>query len=644
MAITTRDYNLADSSPVTVLNAIGSAFTDLAWAEAEQIGYLLTFTNTAGSVVSSQINKRYVVAPTAASGGTGALFDVLRSPYGGILAVTLVTGGSGYSIKGSISATGSTTTITVADTTGFYAGMVVTKLAGGTGVLATNTVIASVTNSTTFVIDQIPTTALSGASIQVSDVLTLSANNIGGTSYTTTVTATAASTTLTVTDATNIQVGQHVTGTNIGSLVTVTAVNNTAVTISKATLNTITAATITFSDEIIVTASAIANDSSIPGTITALTITNVPTSAVLHVGQTVTISSGSGFYTGDGRVFIGAIAGTGPYTVTLRNAANTFRGFQGTGNITFKVSQDSTKPWFYYDNFTAPQTYAFGVIKIKNSTDRFGSTFWAVYVGLTTTLGQGLTVNIRPMPGFNAVTSSAQGVANLDWLTAAVTTIGSYHLSTTISSSWYAPLTLKVRQSSLDTNFAVFAFLEGNNTRNPFFISKFNSNTQPWSLNDVFLGGVYEIFPTQVIQINDVALNFRTRLNVPKRQAEAGYGNYNLAGTAYTNTYFRSTTGARILASPGVAYDNLMLYSRQTGDIQTDLVTTTPVYKNIPICPSFVPVPYYLPADFVLIEIPWANPAIKDTITVSGSEIYTIVQAATNTISTTTLVLAARTT
>ena len=647
MAVTTRDYSLTDSAPVSILNAMGSAFSDLGWAEGEQLGYLLTFTNTPGSVVSSQINKRYLVSPTAASTGTGALFDVLRTPYGGISAVTLVTGGSNYSIKGSTNgATGATTSITLSDTTtaGFYPGMVVTKLAGGTGTLPTNTVIVSITNTNTFVIDQTPTVALSNASILIADVLTLPASLIGGTSYITTATAASGATTMTVIDPTNIQIGQHVTGTNIASLVTVTAVTSSTITISKATLGTITSSLLTFSDEIIVTASSIANDTNLFGTITGLTLTNVPSSAALYVGQTITITSGTGFYPADGRIFISAIAGTGPYTITLRNAANTFRGFQGTGNVTFKASKDSSTPWFYYDNFTAPQSYAFGVIKIKNSVDRLGSTFWAVYAGLQTTYGQGLTFYMRPMTGFNPATASAQGVANLDWLTAAVTTVASHHLQMIISSSWYVPMTLKVRQSAIDTNFATFSFYEDNNNRNPFFMSKFNNSLQPWSLNDVFLGGVYEVFPTPVLNTNDVSINFRTRLSVPKRQAEAGYGNYNLAALSYTNTYFRSTTGNRIVATPISSYDNLNLYSRQTGDIQTDVVTTTPVYKNVPICPSFVPVPYYLPADFVLIEIPWANPAIRDTVTVSGSEIYTIIQLATNPVSYTALALAARTT
>ena len=127
--------------------------------------------------------------------------------------------------------------------------------------------------------------------------------------------------------------------------------------------------------------------------------------------------------------------------------------------------------------------------------------------------------------------------------------------------------------------------------------------------------------------------------------AETGYGNYNLvAAASYTNTYFRSTTGNRLQFAPVAGYGDLALYSRQFGDIQTSLPTTYPVYTTLPVNPHFLPVPYYLPNDFVLIELPWLNANIRDTITISPTEIYTIVQVATNQSSFTSLALAARTT
>jgi hypothetical protein len=68
------------------------------------------------------------------------------------------------------------------------------------------------------------------------------------------------------------------------------------------------------------------------------------------------------------------------------------------------------------------------------------------------------------------------------------------------------------------------------------------------------------------------------------------------------------------------------------------------VFKNIPINPYYAPVPYYLPNDFVMAEIPYGNANVGDTITISESEIYTIIQSSTNTITYTSMVLAVRTT
>jgi len=58
-------------------------------------------------------------------------------------------------------ATGSGTTITVGSTTGLVAGMTL-QVVAGVGAFAANTTVVSVTNSTTFVISQAPSTALSG--------------------------------------------------------------------------------------------------------------------------------------------------------------------------------------------------------------------------------------------------------------------------------------------------------------------------------------------------------------------------------------------------------------------------------------------------------------------------------------------------
>lgn len=650
MAVTTREYNLTASRPKDVLEALHDAIRDLGWFEAQPIGYLCNFTNTPGSTLKDKANERYLVeaSSTTAPSGTGAVFDVFRSPVGAISAVTLVTGGEGYYIRGQINVSTSGTTMTVPDTTGINPGMVVTKIAG-TGTLQTNTVVVSVTNGTQLVIDQAPSVALSGATVHFADTLTISAASIGGSTYTMSATGTSGQSTITVADADNIFVGQRVTGTGIGSLATVASISGLVITLTKANSGTVNG-NVTFSDEILVTVTGTANIQNVSGTASGLTITNVACNTNIYAGATVELQSGTPTWdSSNGRVVIASITGSGPYTLTLRNEENTFKGFNSSGNITFKVSSGSSIDWFELDTVTAPQTYVWGVAKIKNAnTGKLRNTFWHFYVGYNTTLYNGINVFIRPMTGFNPLTNNAQGVSSLDWFSSAsaTSTAGSL-VGTNVSSSSFVPLVLRTRQSGVDPNFATFAFFEGNNNRNPFFICKYNTNYQSWSLDDVFLGGCFEILQNPTYNSLDTGILFRLRMNgMPKRMAEAGYNNYNLFTTtaAYTNTYFRTNTGNRFATTPGLSYGDIALYSRQTGDIQTSVTTTYPVYKNIPVCPYFLPVPYYLPEDFVLIELPWMNPAIKDTITVSPSEIYTVVQVATNQTSFTGLAFAARTT
>lgn len=653
MPVTTTNYTTTMSRAKDVLQSLQSAITDLGWFESNPNGYLCTFTNTPGSTLVGQALARYLVSPSAttAPSGTGAVFDVVRAPTGAISAVTLVTGGEGYYIRGLNSVSATTTTMTVPDTTGINPGMVVTKLAGGSGTLATNTVVVSITNSTTLVIDQAPTVALSGATCTFADTITLSAASLGGSSYTIAATASSGSTTVTITNSSDMQyifVGQTVTGSNIGSLVTVTAISGTTITISKATLGSVSG-NLTFSDQIIATVTGIANLDTATGTASGLTITNVAATANLYVGAEITLLSGTPTWdASNGRVFISSISGSGPYTVTLRNEENTFKGFTTSGSITFSATPGANVKWFAVDNYTSPTTYGWSVAKIKNANSgKLRNTFWAFYVGFNTALYNSVILYIKPMTGFNPVTNVSQGVSNLDWFSAAgVTSVAGSLAFFTVASSPFVSTTLRVRKSGVDTNFATFSFFEGNNTRSPFFISKYNTATQPWSLDDVFLGGCYEIFQSQAFNTLDTGIVFRLRMNgIPKRMAEAGYGNYNLAAAAvYTNTFYRTTTGNRLAATPTAAYDDVALYSRQYGDIQTSVTTNYPIYKNIPINPHFLPVPYYLPEDFVLVELPWMNAAIGDTVTVSGSEIYTIIQVASNQVTLTSLALAARTT
>lgn len=654
MAITTKEYSITQATPAGILNAMETAFADLGWHDAETLGYILTFTNTAGSAIQAEANKRYLVNPSASTGsGTLAVFDVLRTGLGGISAVTLVNGGSGYGILGYTGVSSSGTTVTVSSTTGINVGMVVTKIAG-TGTLQTNTVVVSITNATQLVISEAPSVALSAAVVQFVDTVTIGASDIGGAVYTTTATGTSGQTTITVASNVNVLPGQRVTGTGIGPLAVVSSIAGNVITLSKNNIGTVSG-TITFSDEITVTLATVANATNLVGTTSGVTITNVGTNANVYVGAKISVISGPNMDTSGGDVFISTITGTGPYVLTLRNKANTFKGFDANTAITFKASTGNTSTWFASDLYTNPVGAAWAVLRTSNTSGKkLGDTYWVIYVAPTAAAHQPVggvtpTVFVRAATGFNPSSNTVQGVSIYDWVsTQAAAQATNYSIAVVAASNTLVPITMRTRQSNVDTNFVSWAFIEGNNNRNNFFFSRYNNSIQPWDLNDVFLGAAYEVFALAAFNASgDSGINFRTRMTaIPKRMAEAGYGSYydvNNTSIAYTNTYFRTSSGSRQYATPSLAYDDVMFYVRGQGDIQTG-VTNLAIFKNVPINPAFAPVPYYLPSDFIIAEIPFGNATLGDTLTVSPSEVYTVIQFATNQLSFSTLVMAARTT
>ena len=83
--------------------------------------------------------------------------------------------------------------------------------------------------------------------------------------------------------------------------------------------------------------------------------------------------------------------------------------------------------------------------------------------------------------------------------------------------------------------------------------------------------------------------------------------------------------------------------------VQPDSLNYNAVIKGIPLSSQLIPCPYYLPDDFVLINFDHASPGQNiqqnDTVTISGSEIYTVIDGAYNQDTRTRgILLAARTT
>jgi hypothetical protein len=225
-------------------------------------------------------------------------------------------------------------------------------------------------------------------------------------------------------------------------------------------------------------------------------------------------------------------------------------------------------------------------------------------------------------------------------------------------------LDLNIFRSGLDPNFAVLSFrnpavssttLSGN-TFSTFFLHNFTTNI--WDLDDLFLSGYTEIIPNGG-NSNIPYLLFRTWIggmgsyytnggitNAAKRSAEFGYGSVDNNGhfQSYTAQFYYSNTLQRnsTYLSPQIYYRPSSLGYRNSGGSSNlsgnDRVSTdanfNAVIKGIPLNPNLVPCPYYLPDDFVLIDFDYATPSANiqqgDTITISGSEVYTIITASYN--------------
>ena len=235
-------------------------------------------------------------------------------------------------------------------------------------------------------------------------------------------------------------------------------------------------------------------------------------------------------------------------------------------------------------------------------------------------------------------------------------------------------LKLNIYRSGIDPSFAVLSYNQpsvtgkiNNSTFSTFIIHNFNSNL--WNLNEVFSAGITFIDKDPSLSSeggNTSFIGFKTILSgnnssdsvyISTRTAEAGwlqnYDNihYGQNGQNYiiasTKTNYTNSVG-----SGSDSYENLpsipaTIYSRTGGVKDRGYLNSTPTYgnrypittynsiiKGIPINGNLIPCPYYMPDDFVVIDfnIPISAQDIKqgDTITLSGSEVYTVITGSYN--------------
>ena len=246
------------------------------------------------------------------------------------------------------------------------------------------------------------------------------------------------------------------------------------------------------------------------------------------------------------------------------------------------------------------------------------------------------------------------------------TSYNQYHydnyLNMTFQSSNSFKLDLSVFRSGLDPNFAVLSYRHpeksatkiGDNTYATFVIHNYTNDI--FDNDHVFLGSVTEICETTNQTYNNfdnvTTLGGVEYQDYPKaRSALHGYAmgqSNNIESRAIdqwrgmTYDYFRTYAGTYGLRmyyrnNDGDANQRSNIDVNNTGDkslIMPDGANYNAVIKGIPLCAKLYPVPYYMPDDFVMIQFDYAAPDQNiqqwDTIEVSGSEIYTVINGVYN--------------
>jgi hypothetical protein len=227
------------------------------------------------------------------------------------------------------------------------------------------------------------------------------------------------------------------------------------------------------------------------------------------------------------------------------------------------------------------------------------------------------------------------------------------------------PLSIRTykAQSPQDTNFAVIQFTQTiNNVIVPF--ATFSLHKGPlvganvWDLNNVW-NGAYTNYTTTARGItmlsrissykyyyysnNDDSVEEIPTSNTMAREANYGYFRNSTSDSAWlsstyecnidtynsaTNivTYYRNATYDKYTTS----YDYLVNSADRTNSVSASANYYKPM-KGLPICNNMMPCPYYLPDDYVMLQVA-TSPGLTqfrpgDTVAVSAGEVYEIILA-----------------
>ena len=358
-------------------------------------------------------------------------------------------------------------------------------------------------------------------------------------------------------------------------------------------------------------------------------------------------------------------------TNTAQSASNA-----GDGKASIKVTtigQSAT-------SFQKSQHGQYIVCKLDNDTSKsFGTTYWAfglqpnqnrmvVRSGVgwnwlnnagTRYVGGGSSTNLGQFQGDTGL--DIQGSYNyLDTATSGLSGTTHEYMFATSSTPEQYPIEIRTYRATgvQDTDFAVIQFVQSiNQVATPFFtfiIHRGNSwGTNVADLDYVWNGSFTEIgTSTRSIKTEFTNTGYSYAQGAFTEPAddntlarELSYGYIRNASDSYTAirplSLYKCNIDTTNSNSDALTYfrDNTYDKNSQSWKLniqeRTEVVAPDANYyrpiKGIPISNQLVPCPYYMPDDFALIQVSVSPGATEfrpgDTITISGSEIYTVIRA-----------------
>ena len=350
----------------------------------------------------------------------------------------------------------------------------------------------------------------------------------------------------------------------------------------------------------------------------------------------------------------------------------------GGSDMTVVVQVDETEygsPSTFYDKAVDSNTYPWGVLRLEVEANKvYGDTYWGFQVNgnnLYITSGTSFQPydETSTYDGGHWYPNTWKGTLYQEIVALAYSGQGYGSGSSLLygdeqeiipyASSNSFQLDLSVFRSGLDPNFVVFSYRHpdksstsiNSNTYGTFFLHNFTSSPG-FDANELYVGSMTYIERSMIydyLQFNHTVSQSTGSLDYWQgRSALSGYMKGSSRSTSdygVIDYYYAATSPGNLIQTyPAFYYRNndtnaSVNWKGSSADAGTypqrqspDSLNYNAVVKGIPLSVSMIPAPYYIPDDFVLINFDYNAPSQNiqqwDTITVSGSEIYTVIEAA----------------